>query len=42
MTSDEEDREVLTFEDVAKKMYSTEVTQQWSGYSLLMIGKRGL
>ena len=28
MTPDEEDREVLTFEDVAELMYSTEVTQQ--------------
>ena len=28
MPLDEEDREVLTFEDVAELMYSTEVTQQ--------------
>ena len=30
MTSDEEDREVLSFDDVAEEMYSTEVTQQCS------------
>ena len=49
MTSDEEDREVLAFEDVAELMYSTEVTQQCYppppevvGVQPPMVRKRGL